>query len=216
VHAFEVEPAAEEAAADSAPLRSSAMAGVSPRTNGHALQSTAPSLLQPPSPQVRFAQTAESCAFVQGAAFRQQVSTCAAMRARAPRRAARTRAHPLTLRKPHVAAPRSTLPSFRLVTRCPRNAPTLFWPAVQAKSQVVAVTRALVLIATWYCMSTALSLFNKKVIGRKYGVLGGEPFPAPMLMSSAQFAMQYVFARATHALGARRQLGARPCVGACS
>ena len=71
-----------------------------------------------------------------------------------------------------------------------------------------AVARALVLVLTWYCMSTALSLYNKKVIGHKYGVLKGQPFPAPMLMSSVQFALQHGLARAAHALGARRTIRA--------
>ena len=57
-------------------------------------------------------------------------------------------------------------------------------------------------------MSTALNIYNKKVIGRKYGVLDGEPFPLPMLMSAVQFGLQHVLARTFHALGVRRQIRA--------
>lgn len=54
---------------------------------------------------------------------------------------------------------------------------------------------ALAYIGTWYIMSTVLSVYNKEVIGKKYGLLkdpnfpGG--FPAPLMMSSVQFLGQY-------------------------
>ena len=73
-----------------------------------------------------------------------------------------------------------------------------------------AIAQALVLVVMWYTMSTALNIYNKKVIGHKYGVLGGEPFPLPMLMSAVQFAMQHVLARSLHGLGIRRQIRASP------
>lgn len=42
-------------------------------------------------------------------------------------------------------------------------------------------------------MSTALSIYNKKVFGKKYGILD-KPFPAPLLMTSIQFLAQYSMA----------------------
>lgn len=57
-------------------------------------------------------------------------------------------------------------------------------------------------------MSTILSIYNKKVLGKKYGLLkdphfeGG--FPAPLMMSAIQFVGQYLLAILGHALGARR------------
>jgi hypothetical protein len=53
-------------------------------------------------------------------------------------------------------------------------------------------------------MSTMLSLYNKKVLGKKYGILNGEPFPAPLLMSAIQFTAQYLLARLAHASGCKR------------
>eukprot|EP00892_Ulva_mutabilis_P004910 jgi/Ulvmu1/2791/UM140_0021.1 len=53
---------------------------------------------------------------------------------------------------------------------------------------------ALLLIFTWYTMSTALSIYNKKVLGKRYGILDNEPFPAPLLMTSVQFLAQYAMA----------------------
>jgi hypothetical protein len=80
---------------------------------------------------------------------------------------------------------------------------------MQAKSQQFrSVAYAVVLAITWYFTSTALSVYNKKVLGRKYGVLGGQPFPAPMLMVAIQFAMQYGLARSALALGCKRTLSA--------
>ena len=79
---------------------------------------------------------------------------------------------------------------------------------LQKRPRAQLIMRSLLLVLTWYAMSSALSLYNKKVIGKKYGVLGGEPFPAPMLMSASQFAMQHVLARTAHALGVRRTISA--------
>jgi hypothetical protein len=82
---------------------------------------------------------------------------------------------------------------------------------IQAKPlQIRGVAYAVALALAWYATSTVLSLYNKHVIGHKYGVLGGQPFPAPMLMSSMQFAMQYGLARLALASGIKRSLGAAP------
>jgi solute carrier family 35 protein C2 len=47
------------------------------------------------------------------------------------------------------------------------------------------------LIAAWYFLSSALSLFNKHLLGRRRG-----RFPAPLLMTATQFCWQYGFAAA--------------------
>lgn len=59
----------------------------------------------------------------------------------------------------------------------------------------------------WYLLSTALSMWNKLLVGRDHGAFGGEPFPAPFFMSSVQFFGQYflsTFVLAT-GLAARRR-----------
>ena len=81
---------------------------------------------------------------------------------------------------------------------------------VQTPVSPAALAKALALVVTWYALSTTLSLYNKYVIGHKYGVINHEPFPAPMLLSAAQFGLQYALARLVHACGARRTLGAGP------
>lgn len=53
----------------------------------------------------------------------------------------------------------------------------------------------LALILTWYFFSTCLSLWNKRLVGKEHGVLGLGPFPAPMLITSVQFAFQHLLAR---------------------
>jgi hypothetical protein len=75
---------------------------------------------------------------------------------------------------------------------------------MQSKKTFRVALRALSLILTWYVMSTMLSLYNKKVIGRHYGVLQGTPFPLPMMMSALQFSLQHIFARTAHGLGCKR------------
>ncbi|CAK0780864.1 hypothetical protein CVIRNUC_005201 [Coccomyxa viridis] len=57
------------------------------------------------------------------------------------------------------------------------------------------------LILTWYFFSTCISLWNRKLLGKGHGVLGKGPFPAPMLMSSLQFAAQIVMAKFVLYLG---------------
>eukprot|EP00884_Botryococcus_braunii_P017261 jgi/Botrbrau1/4218/Bobra.0044s0018.2 len=61
--------------------------------------------------------------------------------------------------------------------------------------------RNLVLIVTWYFFSTVLSLWNRRLLGQNQGVLGKGPFPAPMLMSSLQFASQIIMANTVLLLG---------------
>ena len=70
---------------------------------------------------------------------------------------------------------------------------------------------ALLYICTWYCMSTLLSIYNKKVLGggKKYGILKDpnfpdQGFPAPLMMTALQFVGQYLLATLGHACGARR------------
>ncbi|KAK9915304.1 hypothetical protein WJX75_007302 [Coccomyxa subellipsoidea] len=59
----------------------------------------------------------------------------------------------------------------------------------------------LALICTWYFFSTLLSLWNRTLLGKGHGVLGKGAFPAPMLMSSLQFAAQIVMAKAVLSAG---------------
>ncbi|GFH23436.1 TPT domain-containing protein [Haematococcus lacustris] len=52
------------------------------------------------------------------------------------------------------------------------------------------------LILTWYTLSTLLSLYNKQLLGRDgKGIYGKGAFPAPLLMSALQFALQHLLAR---------------------
>lgn len=53
----------------------------------------------------------------------------------------------------------------------------------------------LALILTWYFFSTLLSLWNSQLLGKGRGILGKGAFPAPLLMSSWQFACQTFLAR---------------------
>ena len=65
------------------------------------------------------------------------------------------------------------------------------------------------LTIAWFAMYTGLALFNKETMGAKRG-----GFPAPLLLTATQFAMQYVFARVLIGSGfiegeERRRGGAR-------
>lgn len=53
------------------------------------------------------------------------------------------------------------------------------------------------LILLWYCFSTALSLWNKLLIGAEdgHGLFGEGRFPAPFFMTSMQFFSQFFFSR---------------------
>lgn len=53
------------------------------------------------------------------------------------------------------------------------------------------------LILLWYCFSTALSLWNKLLIGAEdgHGLFGEGRFPAPFFMTSVQFFSQFLFAK---------------------
>lgn len=66
----------------------------------------------------------------------------------------------------------------------------------------------LLLILTWYFLSTCLSLWNKQLVGKEHGVLGLGPFPAPMLLTAVQFMCQHLMARGV--LAARRYMSAAP------
>ncbi|KAF5842787.1 triose-phosphate transporter family-domain-containing protein [Dunaliella salina] len=57
------------------------------------------------------------------------------------------------------------------------------------------LTRNLGLILSWYILSTTLGLFNKALVG-KDGLFGKGAFPAPLLMSSTQFFIQALLAKA--------------------
>ncbi|KAK9819261.1 hypothetical protein WJX81_007119 [Elliptochloris bilobata] len=57
------------------------------------------------------------------------------------------------------------------------------------------------LICTWYFFSTLLSLWNRTLLGKGHGIFGKGAFPAPMLMSSLQFASQIFMARLVLAAG---------------
>eukprot|EP00195_Chlamydomonas_chlamydogama_P011097 CAMPEP_0202891508 /NCGR_PEP_ID=MMETSP1392-20130828/1552_1 /ASSEMBLY_ACC=CAM_ASM_000868 /TAXON_ID=225041 /ORGANISM="Chlamydomonas chlamydogama, Strain SAG 11-48b" /LENGTH=439 /DNA_ID=CAMNT_0049575287 /DNA_START=181 /DNA_END=1500 /DNA_ORIENTATION=- len=50
------------------------------------------------------------------------------------------------------------------------------------------------LIAAWYTLSTALSSYNKLLLGKNHGIFG-KAFPAPLFMSAVQFALQCVLAK---------------------
>ena len=58
------------------------------------------------------------------------------------------------------------------------------------RSESERVVRCGMLTIAWFAMSTGLALFNKETMGAKRG-----GFPAPLLLTATQFAMQYVFAR---------------------
>lgn len=65
-----------------------------------------------------------------------------------------------------------------------------------------AMIKVLLLITIWYVLSTGLSMFNKKVVGKKHGIFGnGHGFPAPLLLSSVQFALQTVLAKLVFRIG---------------
>ncbi|DBA91746.1 hypothetical protein WJX77_007198 [Trebouxia sp. C0004] len=57
------------------------------------------------------------------------------------------------------------------------------------------------LILTWYFFSTLLSLWNRKLVGEGHGVFGKGAFPAPLLMTGIQFAIQNLLARAVLKVG---------------
>ncbi|KAL3137738.1 hypothetical protein ABBQ38_005002 [Trebouxia sp. C0009 RCD-2024] len=67
------------------------------------------------------------------------------------------------------------------------------------------VTRAalgnLALILTWYFFSTLLSLWNRKLVGEGHGVFGKGAFPAPLMMTAFQFAIQNLLCRGVLKLG---------------
>jgi len=64
-----------------------------------------------------------------------------------------------------------------------------------------AIARNLGLILTWYVLGTALTLYNKLLLGRKHGLLGRGAFPAPLLMSALQFSFQCLLAKAVFRSG---------------
>eukprot|EP00877_Chromochloris_zofingiensis_P007804 jgi/Chrzof1/3277/Cz12g19080.t1 len=51
------------------------------------------------------------------------------------------------------------------------------------------------LILAWYCLSTSLSVYNKQLVGKNHGIFGKGAFPAPLFMSSLQFAFQTLLAK---------------------
>ena len=61
--------------------------------------------------------------------------------------------------------------------------------------------RNLLLILTWYFLSTCLSLWNRTLLGHGHGVAGRGAFPAPMLMTALQFCVQILMAKAALWLG---------------
>ncbi|GFR51880.1 hypothetical protein Agub_g14358, partial [Astrephomene gubernaculifera] len=63
------------------------------------------------------------------------------------------------------------------------------------------VLKTLGLILAWYVLSTGLSLYNKQLLGTGHGLLGMGQFPAPLLMTSVQFACQMLLARLVFYLG---------------
>ncbi|GIL52194.1 hypothetical protein Vafri_8132 [Volvox africanus] len=69
--------------------------------------------------------------------------------------------------------------------------------------------KVLSLILAWYILSTCLSLYNKKTVGKKYGLFGNHPFPAPLLLSSVQFACQTGLAKIVFLLGLAQRTTAR-------
>ncbi|GIL83553.1 hypothetical protein Vretimale_10327 [Volvox reticuliferus] len=69
--------------------------------------------------------------------------------------------------------------------------------------------KVLSLILAWYILSTCLSLYNKKTVGKKYGLFGNHPFPAPLLMSSIQFACQTGLAKIVFLLGLAQRTTSR-------
>jgi len=50
-------------------------------------------------------------------------------------------------------------------------------------------------------LGTALTLYNKLLLGRKHGLLGRGAFPAPLLMSALQFSLQCLLAKAVFRSG---------------
>ncbi|GLI64396.1 hypothetical protein VaNZ11_007662 [Volvox africanus] len=69
--------------------------------------------------------------------------------------------------------------------------------------------KVLSLIFAWYILSTCLSIYNKKTVGKKYGLFGNHPFPAPLLMSSVQFACQTGLAKIVFFMGLAQRTMAR-------
>ncbi|PNW80817.1 hypothetical protein CHLRE_07g330850v5 [Chlamydomonas reinhardtii] len=61
--------------------------------------------------------------------------------------------------------------------------------------------KCLALILTWYVLSTGLSLYNKQLVGKEHGLFGRGAFPAPLFMSSVQFACQTLLAKLTFGAG---------------
>lgn len=70
--------------------------------------------------------------------------------------------------------------------------------------------RTMVLICTWYILSTSLSLYNKQLLGKKHGVFGKGAFPAPLFMSSVQFLCQTALAKGVFAAGVVERTRTRP------
>lgn len=97
--------------------------------------------------------------------------------------------HVITARRPTLAHTPACPRSSHLAIAAAASARTSRHLFVQVPKASTAY--ALVLIFTWYSMSTALSIYNKKVLGKHYGFLDGEPFPAPLFMTSVQFLTQF-------------------------
>ncbi|KAK9813893.1 hypothetical protein WJX73_003560 [Symbiochloris irregularis] len=84
----------------------------------------------------------------------------------------------------------SQRPAESLLRRLYSRFPSLRNPLYQTAA------KNLGLILTWYFFSTLLSLWNSQLLGKNRGVLGKGAFPAPLLMSSWQFACQILLAKA--------------------
>ncbi|KAK9828533.1 hypothetical protein WJX72_000627 [[Myrmecia] bisecta] len=69
-----------------------------------------------------------------------------------------------------------------------------------------AALKNLALICTWYFFSTLLSLWNRSLLGQNHGFFGKGPFPAPLLMTSLQFAAQVLMAKLVLRLGLSKRL----------
>ena len=73
--------------------------------------------------------------------------------------------------------------------------------------------RVVVLVLSWYALSTSLSLYNKKLLGKSHGIIHNQPFPAPVMMSAMQFALQHYLARLVHYLGVKRSAASSALLG---
>ncbi|KAK9866313.1 hypothetical protein WJX84_011708 [Apatococcus fuscideae] len=62
------------------------------------------------------------------------------------------------------------------------------------------------LILTWYFFSTCLSIWLTQLLGKRHGIFGKGPFPAPLLMTSLQFAAQNLMARLVMRCGLIRKV----------